>query len=94
MIEKISGKKESAIDNGIYFVKSPFKIEHKATAEYFKPALPFMVKVQDKTPFERKLVTFLCKCLFCSQRLKHSVIMFVTCILYCDTPPCFMTLFH
>ena len=57
MIEKTSGKKESAIDNGIYFVKSPFKIEHKATAEYFKPALPFMVKVQDKTPFERKLVT-------------------------------------
>ena len=53
MIEKTSGKKESAIDNGIYFVKSPFKIEHKATAEYFKPALPFMVKVQDKTPLER-----------------------------------------
>ena len=45
VIEKTSGKKESVIDNGIYFVKSPFKIEHKATAEYFKPALPFMVKV-------------------------------------------------
>ena len=53
MIEKTTGKKESAIDNGIYFVKSPFKIERKATAEYFKPALPFMVKVHDKTPFER-----------------------------------------
>ena len=53
MIEKTTGKKESAIDNGIYFVKSPFKIEHKATAEYFKPALPFMVKVPNKTHFER-----------------------------------------
>ncbi|KAJ7360397.1 hypothetical protein OS493_017030 [Desmophyllum pertusum] len=49
VIEKTSGKKESAIDNGIYFVESPFKIEHKATAEYFKPALPFLVKVGDKT---------------------------------------------
>lgn len=45
VIEKTSGKKESAIDNGIYFVKSPFRIEHQATAEYFKPALPFIVKV-------------------------------------------------
>lgn len=45
VIEKSSGKKESAIDNGIYFVKSPFTIEHKPTAEYFKPALPFLVKV-------------------------------------------------
>lgn len=49
VIEKTSGKKESAIDNGIYFVESPFKIEHKATAEYFKPALPFLVKVGDET---------------------------------------------
>ena len=46
MVEKTSGKKESAIDNGIYFVKSPFTIEHKTTAEYFKPALPFLVKVR------------------------------------------------
>ena len=45
VIEKTSGKKESAIDNGIYFVKSPYKIHHKETAEYFKPALPFVVKV-------------------------------------------------
>ena len=45
VIEKTSGKKESAIDNGIYFVKSPFRIDHKATTEFFKPALPFLVKV-------------------------------------------------
>ena len=45
VIEKTSGKKESAIDNGIFFVKSPFTIEHQATAEFFKPALPFLVKV-------------------------------------------------
>ena len=45
VIEKASGKKESAIDNGIYFVRSPFKIEHQPTAEYFKPTLPFLVKV-------------------------------------------------
>ncbi|PFX30398.1 Complement C3 [Stylophora pistillata] len=54
VVEKTSGKKESAIDNGIYFVKSPFRIDHKATAEFFKPALPFLVKVDlkypDKTP--------------------------------------------
>lgn len=54
VIEKTSGKKESAIDNGIYFVKSPFRIDHKATTEFFKPALPFLVKVDlkypDKTP--------------------------------------------
>ena len=45
VIEKTSGKKESTIDNGIYFVKSPFRIDHKATTEFFKPALPFLVKV-------------------------------------------------
>ncbi|XP_074624283.1 complement C3-like isoform X1 [Acropora palmata] len=54
VIEKASGKKESAIDNGIYFVRSPFKIEHQPTAEYFKPTLPFLVKVDvfypDKKP--------------------------------------------
>ncbi|XP_068695726.1 LOW QUALITY PROTEIN: venom factor-like [Montipora foliosa] len=54
VIEKTSGKKESAIDNGIYFVKSPFSIQHEPTAEYFKPALPFLVKVDvlypDKKP--------------------------------------------
>ncbi|XP_078346612.1 venom factor-like [Oculina patagonica] len=56
VIEKTSGKKESAIDNGIYFVKSPFKIEHKATAEYFKPALPFMVKVDLLYPDKKPVV--------------------------------------
>ncbi|RMX57629.1 hypothetical protein pdam_00015728 [Pocillopora damicornis] len=48
VIEKTSGKKESAIDNGIYFVKSPFRIDHKATTEFFKPALPFLVKTASK----------------------------------------------
>ena len=45
VIEQATGKKESVIDNEIYFTKSPFQILVDDTPKYFKPALPFVIRV-------------------------------------------------
>lgn len=44
--EKSTGKTERAVENSIYFVTSPYRIQYVDTARYFKPGLPFVVKVR------------------------------------------------
>lgn len=45
VIEQATGKRENVVDNSIYFTKSPFLIQNHNTPKYFKPALPFIIKV-------------------------------------------------
>ena len=45
VLEKATGRKEKAIDNSVLFTSTPYRIKFKNTAKYFKPALPFVIRV-------------------------------------------------
>ena len=45
VIERATGNKEAALDNSCHFTSSPYLVEFKNTLKYFKPGLPFVVKV-------------------------------------------------
>ena len=45
VIERATGKKETAVDKSCLFTSSPYLVEFKNTPKYFKPGLPFVVKV-------------------------------------------------
>lgn len=45
VIERATGNKETAVDNSCRFTSSPYLVEFKNTLKYFKPGLPFVVKV-------------------------------------------------
>ena len=46
VIEEATGKQEEVLDNTIYFTTSPVKISFKRTPKFFKPGVPFEVKVE------------------------------------------------
>ena len=46
VIEEATGKQEDVVDNTIYFTKSPVKISFKRTTRFFKPGVPFEIKVK------------------------------------------------
>nr|BAH22724.1 complement component C3 precursor [Nematostella vectensis] len=50
VIEKATGLRESVTDNSIHFTTTPFVIKYQETAEYFRPGLPFPVKVKVTYP--------------------------------------------
>ncbi|EDO38193.1 predicted protein [Nematostella vectensis] len=45
VIEEATGMRESAVDNSVYFVSTPFHVTTADTALFFKPGLPFVVKI-------------------------------------------------
>nr|BAH22725.1 complement component C3 precursor [Nematostella vectensis] len=45
VIEEATGMRESAVDNSVYFVSTPFHVTIADTALFFKPGLPFVVKI-------------------------------------------------
>ena len=45
VVEKATGVREKTVDNAAVFTSTPYNIKYKNTAEYFKPGLPFTVKV-------------------------------------------------
>ena len=56
VIERATGDKETAVDKSCQFTSSPYVVEIKDTLDYFKPGLPFAVKVKNKKKlcFEHK----------------------------------------
>ena len=46
VIERATGNKETVVDNSCLFTSSPYLVEFKNTLKYFKPGLPFVVKVE------------------------------------------------
>lgn len=46
VIEQATGNKQSLVDKSCQFTSSPYVIEFKNTPKYFKPGLPFVVKVK------------------------------------------------
>ena len=45
LTETATGEKRMAVDSSCQFTSSPYMIEFKNTAKYFKPGLRFVVKV-------------------------------------------------
>lgn len=45
VMDKATGNKESAVDNSCQFTSTPYLVEFKNTAKYFKPGLRYVVKV-------------------------------------------------
>ena len=45
VIERATGNRESVVDRSCQFISSPYHIDFKNTPKYFKPGLPFVVKV-------------------------------------------------
>ncbi|KAL9988934.1 hypothetical protein ACROYT_G003430 [Oculina patagonica] len=45
VIEQATGNKETAVDKSCQITSSPYLVEFKNTPKYFKPGLPFVVKV-------------------------------------------------
>lgn len=45
--EKSTGTTETAVDDSVYFVVSPYRIQYVDTARYFMPGLPFQLKVSN-----------------------------------------------
>ncbi|XP_028394711.1 complement C3-like [Dendronephthya gigantea] len=43
--EQATGTEEKAMDNKIYFTNSPLKISFKRSPKFFKPGVPFLIKV-------------------------------------------------
>ncbi|KAK3730060.1 hypothetical protein QZH41_009569, partial [Actinostola sp. cb2023] len=50
VVEQATGVRESAIDSSIYFVTTPYHLSYENTAMYFKPSLPYTIKVDVKYP--------------------------------------------
>ena len=46
VIERATGNKETVEDNSCLFTSSPYLVEFKDTLKYFKPGMPFVVKVE------------------------------------------------
>ena len=46
LTDDVTGEIETAVDSSCQFTSSPYMIEFKNTAKYFKPGLRFVVKVQ------------------------------------------------
>lgn len=46
VIERATGNKETVEDNSCLFTSSPYLVEFKNTLKYFKPGMPFVVKVE------------------------------------------------
>ena len=44
-MDKATGNKEIAVDNSCQFTSTPYLVEFKNTAKYFKPGLRYVVKV-------------------------------------------------
>lgn len=45
VLERATGNRESVVDKSCEFISSPYLIEFKNAPKYFKPGLPFVVKV-------------------------------------------------
>ncbi|XP_031570486.1 A.superbus venom factor 1-like [Actinia tenebrosa] len=53
VVEQATGARESAVDSSIYFVKTPFHLSYESTAMYFKPSMPYVIKIDVKYPNKR-----------------------------------------
>ena len=45
--ERATGEKETAVDKSCKFTSNPYLVEIIDTPKYFKPGMPFTVKVKD-----------------------------------------------
>lgn len=52
VIEQATGHEEKALDSTTYFTNTPLKISFRRSSKFFKPGVPFEVKVRYDNPFE------------------------------------------
>ncbi|CAB4009200.1 complement C3-like, partial [Paramuricea clavata] len=50
VIEQATGQEEKALDNTVYFTNTPLKISFKRSPRFFKPGVPFEIKVDVSYP--------------------------------------------